>query len=451
MSDLAGRLPELSTEVPGPASRNLAERLRAVEAQNITFLGERFPVFWDEAAGANVRDADGNVFLDLTGAFGVALAGHANPLVTARIEAQVKHLVHGMGDVHPPVVKVRLLERLARLSPWEHTRTILTGSGSEAVEVALKTAALATGRHGVLAFRGGYHGLTAGALSVTHRSHFRAPFRERLFAGVAFAPFPQESGDDVEIALDSARDHLESGAPGGHAIGAVIVEPIQGRAGVRVPPPGFLAELTRLARAAGCVMIMDEIFTGFGRTGDLFASVAADAVPDILCVGKAMGGGVPIGACMGSAAVMDAWPPSTGEAIHTSTFLGHPLAAAAAMGFLDELEEGDIVARVRQVGEALEGELRSALDGVGGVRELRGRGLMLAIELAAADGLPFAGGGAGVAEEALERGILVLPAGDVGQVVALAPPVTLTSEQREFAAREITTCIRSVLSRYREG
>jgi 4-aminobutyrate aminotransferase/(S)-3-amino-2-methylpropionate transaminase len=440
MTDFGMELPRLRGPVPGRASKALAGRLRAVESRNVTFLGEAFPVFWEEARGANVRDADDNVFLDFTGAFGVALAGHRNPLVTARVAAQTEQLVHGMGDVHPPAGKVELLERLAHLSPWNRTRTLLCGSGSEAVEAALKTGALASGRSGVLSFRGGYHGLTAGALAVTHRAHFRAPFRDSLFSGVSFASFPTDDASAAR-ALEEVAGFIDVGAPGGHPIGTVIVEPIQGRAGVLVPPRRFLSELARLVRDAGCVLVMDEVFTGFGRTGDLFAGPADDAVPDVLCVGKALGGGLPIGACMARAEVMDAWPKASGEALHTSTFLGHPLSAAAALGFLDELEEGDLLRRVRTRGDSLMRGLVDALAGADGVREVRGRGLMLAVELAAPDGLPLAGGGAAVAERALAKGLIVLPAGDVGHVVELTPPAMLTDAQAEWGIATLTACV----------
>lgn len=445
MTDFGFEVPSFAGPVPGPASKKLADRLRVVESRNVTYLGEAFPVFWEEARGANVRDADGNVFLDLTGAFGVALAGHRNPLVTARVAAQAEQLVHGMGDVHPPAVKVHLLERLSRLSPWAETRTLLCGSGSEAVEAALKTGVLATGRPGVLSFRGAYHGLTAGALAVTHRAHFRAPFRASLFPGVAFAPFPTDAAS-AEGALEEVSRILDTGAPGGYAIGTVIIEPIQGRAGVRIPPPGFLAELVGLAREADCVVVMDEVFTGFGRTGELFAGPAAGALPDVLCVGKALGGGLPIGACMARADVMDAWPEASGEALHTSTFLGHPLAAAAALGFLDELEEGSLLRRARERGGAILRGLADALESTTGVREVRGRGLMLAVELAAPDGLPLVGGGIAVAERALAMGLLVLPAGDVGHVVELTPPAMLSDEQIDWGVATLAACVREELA-----
>jgi 4-aminobutyrate aminotransferase / (S)-3-amino-2-methylpropionate transaminase / 5-aminovalerate transaminase len=304
----------------------------------VTFLEEP-PIFWEAARGAQVVDADGNRYLDLTGAFGVAVAGHAHPRVVAALEAQARRLVHGMGDVHPPEIKVRLLERLAGLAPWAETRGFLANSGSEAVEAALKTALLATGRPGILAFEGSYHGLTLGSLATTARLAFREPFQSHLHGGVRFAPFPDAldglAAPDEELAraLDRVEEILAGGGPEGVPVGAVILEPIQGRGGVRVPLPGFVAGVVERARAAGAVVIFDEIFTGFGRTGRALRPCLGAGGrgwaggADLLCVGKALGGGLPLSACLGRREVMDAWPPSRGEALHTSTFLGHPLAS----------------------------------------------------------------------------------------------------------------------------
>lgn len=443
MSQLGALLPQISTAVPGPRSMALAERLRGVESRNVTHLSPHFPVFWEEAAGANVRDVDGNVYLDFTGAFGVSMAGHAHPAITARIRRQSETLTHGMGDVHPSALKVELLERLAALSPWPDARGVLASTGSEAVEIALKTAELATGRSGILSFEGAYHGLTLGSLAATARSDFREPFRRRLFEGVVFAPFP--AGGGMAHVLTVVEEALNQGAPAGHPIGAVIVEPIQGRAGVRIPAEGFLAALVELARRAGAMVIFDEIFTGFGRTGSMFAFQHEGVAPDLLCVGKALGGGLPLSACLGSERIMSAWPESTGEALHTSTFLGHPLSCAAALAFLDVLAEENLVERADALGGEIAGRLRHQLEGVVGVGEVRGRGLLIGIELASAGGQPLEGGGAAVASAALTSGLLTLPAGEAGHVVELAPPATMTSEQAEVGVGLLAAAIRSVL------
>jgi len=473
MDTFGDRLPELPVPPPGPATESLARRLRQVESRNVTSLSAELPVFWSEARGSNVRDADGNVFLDLTGAFGVALAGHAHPRITETIRRQAGRLVHAMGDVHPPEVKVRLLERLGELTPWPDPRTVLASAGSEAVEVALKTALLATGRPGIVAFRGGYHGLTLGALAATARDDFRAPFRSRLYSGARFVPFP-EDGSEGEThaaeALHALEEVLEVAEREGDPVGAVIVEPIQGRGGVRVPPPGFLAGVARRARAAGALLILDEVFTGLGRCGRVFAFQEEEGVePDLLCLGKALGGGLPLSACVGPASVMDAWPESAGEALHTSTFLGHPLACASALAFLEILEEEDLPARAREKGGRLRGLLEEELAGVPHVGGVRGRGLMLGVELvkegdssgtdrgirdvvgprrADVAGLrvlpPWPGGGARAARSALREGLLVLPAGDASEVVEITPSALIGEEQMQWAGKTLGRILREL-------
>lgn len=443
MADFGELLPQVTVPPPGPASRSLAARLRRVESRNVTFLGERFPVFWEEARGANVRDADGNVYLDLTAAFGVALLGHRAPEVAAAVAEQSGRLVHGMGDVHPPSVKVALLERLAAVvaegtgDAMPTPRAVLATSGSEAVEVALKTAHLATGRSGVVAFRGGYHGLTLGALSATARPYFRAPFGTRVPRGVAWAPFPVRE-EEVDEVLAAVEGWLARGVEGEVPVGAVLLEPVQARGGVRVPAPGFGERLTALAREYGTLVVADEIYTGLGRCGALLASARVGLAPDLVCLGKVLGGGLPLSACVGSARVMDAWPESPGEALHTSTFLGHPLACAAGIAVLDRVREG-IPEKARALGGRLLHGLRDALEGVEGVREMRGMGLLLGIELSP-------GQGAAVAEEALQEGILVLPAGDDGEVVELSPPVSLTTQQEAAAVDGVARAVRKVLA-----
>ncbi len=427
---LGGLLPSIVAEPPGRASRKFMDRLRAVESRNVTYADDAWPVFWAEAHGANVRDADGNVYLDLTGAFGVSLLGHGHPSVVAAIKDQSGRLIHGMGDVHPSGRKVELLERLCALAPWETARAVLASSGSESMEIALKTAQLATGRPGVIAFEGGYHGLTLGPLAATDREHFRAPFLDRLYEGVAFAPFPDFATDGEEaseLALEAVRGALDEGAPNGDPIGAVVIEPVQGRAGVRVAPHGFMASLSRMVADSGALLVADEIFTGFGRCGAIFASERVGLSPDILCVGKALGGGLPMSACLASDSVMDAWPASEGEAVHTSTFLGHPLSCAAALAFLDVLEVEAVVARSRVLGSRMLETLRRRLGRSAAVRDVRGLGLMIGIDLGEH------GSAVSLAKAALRQGILVLPAGRRGHVVQLAPPADLTDPQADFA------------------
>jgi len=442
------QLPDVRVPPPGPRSRAMSVRLAEVESRNVTFSGEAWPIFWEEASGANVRDVDGNVYVDLTGAFGVALLGHRHPSILEAIDRQARRLLHGMGDIHPPAAKLELLERLVAITPWDDTRVVLSSTGSEAVEGALKTARLATGRPGILAFEGAYHGLTLGALATTERRHFRGPFAERLYAGVAFAPFPDPLRDrtpDGSEALERIAELLGRGAPNGDPIGTVIVEPVQARGGVRIAPQGFMAALSDLASEHDALVVADEIFTGLGRCGAPFASERVGLRPDIVCVGKALGGGLPLSACLAPRGVMDAWPPSSGEAIHTSTFLGHPLACAAAVASLDVIEHDRVAERAERLGAELVAGLADRAQALPGVAAVRGLGLLIGIELCApGGGSPAPDAGTRVAEEALRRGLLLLPAGADGRVVELTPPVCLTRRQVEHAIDVLSSIIEDV-------
>jgi 4-aminobutyrate aminotransferase-like enzyme len=426
----------------------MAVRLGRVESRNITYRTPEFPVFWEEAGGANVRDVDGNVYLDLTGAFGVSAAGHTPAGVVEAIRDQAGRLIHGMGDVHPPAKKVEFLEELAGLGPWPDSRAILGSSGSEAVEAALKTALLVAGRPGILAFEGAYHGLTLGSLATTYREDFRGPFLSRLYKGVRFAPFPdsREGARAVKKSLERVRFLLRE-ANGGDEVGAVIIEPIQGRAGVRIPPPGYLEALADLTWNAKALLIFDEIFTGLGRTGTLFAFLHEGVVPDLLCLGKGLGGGLPLSACVGPARIMNAWPPTRGEALHTSTFLGNPLSCAAGLAFLKELRDGELVARSKLLGERLLGRLRAALEGVPEVSEVRGRGLLLGVDLKRpGSNAPIRKAAVRASTLALKEGILVLPAGAAGNVLELSPPLVITEEQLDWAVPRLKRVIEAALA-----
>jgi 4-aminobutyrate aminotransferase-like enzyme len=389
-------LPLLKTKIPGPKSRALARQLHRYESRNVTYVSDRWPIFWKRARGANVWDVDGNRYIDLTAAFGVASVGHANPRVVAAMQKQSRQLLHAMGDVHPHELKIRLARELTSLTFGRRAaRVVFANSGAEAVEVALKTAAIHTKRPGVIAFEGAYHGLTYGALDTTSRADFRAPFHKQLGHFTAHVPY----GRIPEVA------HLEN-------YGAVIVEPIQGRGGIVVPPDDFLPKLRHFCDAHGLVLIFDEIYTGFCRTGRWFASQHWHVVPDMFCLGKGMTGGFPMSACVARADVMDSWPESRGEAIHTSTFLGNPVGCAAALAAIDEMKRLKLAERSERLGAHLQSRLK-----------LRGRGLMLGLEV---------GDAVAAAEDLLRQGILVLPEGDRNEVLGITPPLTITPRQLDF-------------------
>lgn len=403
-------LPRLVTPVPGPRSQEMARALRDCESPNVTYLAPDFPVFWDRAEGCLVTDVDGNTFLDVTAAFGVAAVGHSHPRVVQAVQAQAAQLLHGMGDVHPSGVKVSLCERLAQTVPLPDAQVILGQNGSDAVEAALKTAKMATGRPGILAFAGGYHGLSYGALEATARDDFRRPFADQLGRFAAHLPYGGPL-DEVAATL--------SGGP----FGAVLVEPIQGRGGIVVPPPGWLRGLRDVCARLGVLLIFDEIFTGWGRTGDWFACQFDDILPDILCIGKAMGGGLPISACVASRSLMACWPVSAGEALHTSTFLGNPLACAASLAAISVLEREHLPERARSVGAFFKTQLLNLHERHPKyIADVRGRGLMLGLELASPD-IALS-----LVPAALRRGLIVLPAGD-GRVLEFVPPLVITETQ----------------------
>jgi 4-aminobutyrate aminotransferase/(S)-3-amino-2-methylpropionate transaminase len=435
-----GRLPpNVTVPPPGPESRRLAAELARVESPNVTYLADDFPVFWDEAKGANVRDVDGNVYVDLTAAFAVAGPGHAHPRIVAAVQAQAARLMHGMGDVHPPTVKVDLLHALAKVAPGGLRRAVLASSGAEAVEAALKTAAIATGKPRVLAFQGAYHGLTYGALAASGRDDFKAPFTAQLGRIAAFAPYPyvyrSTFGRDPDEVCAATLRHVEQLLDAAADVGAILVEPVQGRGGDVVPPDGFLPALQRICNERGLLLVLDEIYTGFGRTGRWFACEHWGVVPDLLCVGKGMTGGMPFAACIGTDTVMEAWPRSTGEAIHTSTFLGHPLGCAAALASIAVLREERLVERSAELGARLLARLRETTSDHPRVGEVRGLGMMIGIELVrdreSREPAPELAGR--VVVETLRRGVLTLGGGIHGNVLSLSPPFVLTDEQADAA------------------
>ena len=380
-------------------------------------------------------DAEGQRYLDLTAAFGVAAAGHANPNVVRAGQQQMSCLLHGMGDVHPHALKAQLCRELSRITfeRWSRGKrtgkTIFCNSGFEAVEAALKTAVLGTGKQGVLAFEGGYHGLGYGSLNVTHRKYFRSPFQSQLKQFGHFVPFPAEN--DSLPALQEAVQKILAKTE----IGAVLVEPMQARGGILIPPPGFLPMLRKVCDEHRAVLILDEIYTGFGRTGAWFACEHSKTIPDLICLGKAMTGGFPLSACVGEGRYMDAaWPASPGEALHTSTFLGHPVGCAMALAQIAELGRkpaggSDLIAASRVKGEVLL-EALSALSGPRNLRlSARGKGLLAGLEITSARGEPATAAALDIIKHMLQRGYILLPEGEYSNVIAFTPPLTITKRQ----------------------
>jgi len=407
-------LPRLVDRAPGPRSRRYGRQLEKVEAPVVNTIVDGLPSpLWQEALGANILDVDGNRWLDLTAGFGVAAVGHRHPRVVAAVRHQAGRLLHGLADVAAHPQRVQLAQRLVDLAPVPDAQVHFAISGADAVEIAIKTALLATGRPGLLVFDPAYHGTTLGALAATSRAAFREPFAAHLTPQVRRLPFgcPPES---------IAR-HLEAGG-----IGALLVEPIVGREGVLMPPAGWLAAAADSCRRHGTLLVADEIFTGFGRTGSLFAVTAEGVTPDLLCCGKALGGGLPIAAVIGRREHMAAWD-AAGEARHTATFLAHPLACAAALATLEILDEERLIDRSAALGAAAAERLADWPDRLAGVVATRGRGLLLGIEMESR------ARAAALVGAAHAQGVLLLAGGPEGRVVQITPPLTIRRRQLDFA------------------
>lgn len=332
-------------------------------------------IVYATGSGSNVTDVDRNRYVDLAGGFGALLLGHLHPAIKRVLLLQSERLLQALGDLYPADAKIALLERLTRLYPEPNAKGILAQSGSDAVSAALKTAKLATGRPGVVAFNAAYHGLGYGPLAACGlRESYRAPFAEELSPHVSFVPYPA-SADTAASTLALCRARLLRGD-----VGALLVEPVLGRGGVVAPPAGFLADLQNLAREQGALLIADEIWTGLGRAGAWLSSLAEGVTPDLICLGKGLGGGLPISAVIGSDAVMRSWRRDA-EVVHTATFAGAPLAASAAIATLDVLTREKLPERAAALGARYAAELRSALTGSDRVRDVRGRGFMLGVDL----------------------------------------------------------------------
>lgn len=413
--------PSLKTSIPGSRSQALAARLRKVECRNTTFLSDDFPIFWEKAHGVEVWDVDGNRYLDFTSGFGVAALGYTPDFSVDVLKDQASLLSHAMGDVHPTELKVQLCETLSRstFESWGagDGKTILTNSGAEAVEAALKTAWVWGDRLEVIAFENSYHGLTCGALSVTGRSDFRTPFQKELFSKTSFFPYPRFPEDlkDLETSL---RRKLSSGQ-----IAAMIVEPILGRGGEVIPPFGFLKLLRLLADEFQVLLIFDEIYVGWYRTGKRFACDHEGVIPDLICLGKAMTGLFPMGACVGKAEIMDRWPLSQGEALHTSTFLGNPLGCRMALAQIERLESLDL--DLEKKSRFFHEQIQKLSNAFPGLQFPRARGLLGGVDLIDSQGNPDTSRAIQIMIQSLKSGLILLMSGPSGNVLSLTPPLIM--------------------------
>jgi 4-aminobutyrate aminotransferase / (S)-3-amino-2-methylpropionate transaminase / 5-aminovalerate transaminase len=423
--------PLLRVPPPGPRSLELSFRHaeRGAPMGPKPAAGARpSGIVLTRAEGSNVYCADDNRYVDLAAGFGAMLLGHRHPRVAESLERQAQNLWQALGDVYPSEPKVRLLEALAELYPGGEAQVLLGQSGADALTAALKTALLFTGKPGVLAFAGSYHGLSYAPLAVTDlRPSYRVPFGDQLAKDVHFLPFPKDEAS-AERCLAEAERLWDQ-------VGAVVFEPIQGRAGVWPAPAGFWRELCDRAHSHGVLCIADEVWTGLGRAGAWLLGPALGAQPDLICLGKGLGGGLPISACLGPKSILSAWSRDE-EVVHTSTFAGAPLAAATALTTLEVLADEQLIERSYKVGTAFATELREQL-GDFPMAEVRGRGMMVGVDVA-----DFPGRGRGVQKALLERGYLTTSGGGERNVLVLTPALNTPQELLSTFA----TTLREVLA-----
>jgi 4-aminobutyrate aminotransferase/(S)-3-amino-2-methylpropionate transaminase len=438
----ATRVIELRTEIPGPRSRDILERERQTVARPLLVHG---PVVAAQARGSTITDVDGNTFVDFVGGVGVANVGHNHPRVVQAIHEQVDRFLHTDFTVVPYELYVELAERLGAVVPISGgTRSAFFNSGAEAVENAVKFARLLTGRQAVIAFEGAFHGRTLLALTLTSRTH---PYKTGLgpFAPEVYrAPFPNPyRGPDAERALAALERMLSTHVAPEH-VAAIVFEPEQGEGGFVPADPAFVLGLRKLCDEYGIVLVADEVQTGFGRTGRMFAMEHFDVEADLLVVAKSLAGGLPLSGVVGRAEIMD--DPHLGAI--GGTFIGNPVALAAAVAVLDVIDEEELVARATIVGGVIRSRMLEWQARWPRIGDVRGLGAMLAIELVRdpETRTPAPELVSAVIEEALQRGLLLLKSGVDGNCIRVLCPLTISDGELEEGLDAWENALGSVLS-----
>ena len=438
---------QLKTPIPGPKSRALAARREAAVPRG---LSHATPVYVARSQNACIEDVDGNCFLDFAGGIGCLNTGHRNPEIVYAIEAQLERFLHTCAQVTPYEEYVRLAERLNRVTPGKFAKkTMLVNSGAEAVENAIKIARAYTGRSGVVAFEDAFHGRTMMALALTSKTH---PYK------AGFAPFPPEvhripyaycyrcsySLQYPACDMHCAR-HLEDTfkrVVAAEDVAAVIAEPMLGEGGFVVPPPEFFKIIQEICRTHGVLFIADEVQSGFGRTGKLFACEHYSIEPDLIVTAKSLGGGLPLGAITGRTEVMDA--PGPGGL--GGTFGGNPVACAAANAVLDLFEQVDLLDRANEIGERFHRRARSWQSRFELIGDVRGLGGMQAIELVKSRDSrePAPDETKQVTKHCYEHGLITITAGTYGNVIRVLAPLVISDDQMDEALDVLEAALAAV-------
>ncbi len=421
------RRPQMKTAIPGPKATELIARDAKAMSPSFT---RAYPFVMERGEGCWVTDVDGNSFLDFTAGIAVVTTGHSHPRVVAAIEEQAKRFLHMSGTDFYYQSEIELAERLEeKILPGTPAKVFFTNSGAEAIEGAMKLARYATGRPSYIAFIGGFHGRTFGALSLTASKASQRRRFAPLLSSVFHAPFPSVSrGVTTDDTIARLEELFNTVAPA-ESVAAVFVEPIQGEGGYLVPPDDFLPRLRELTLKHGILLVADEVQSGMGRTGKLLAVEHWDVEPDIVCLAKGIASGLPLGAFIARAEQMS-WPPGS----HGSTFGGNPLACAAGLVTLDLLEEG-LMENATRVGAQLQDGLREIAQTHPQVTDVRGVGLMVALELKTAELA------AQLVQSAFERGLLLLTAGT--RAVRICPPLVVDPEAAATGLEIIAAALES--------
>ena len=439
-------LPEIQGPLPGPRARAIIERDARVISTSYT---RSYPLVAERGEGAIIVDADGNRFLDMNAGIAVVAAGHCHPRVAAAIRRQAEKLIHMSGSDFYYENMVRLAEKLAALSPGGVARRVFfTNSGTESVEAAMKLARYHTGRDKFIAFLGAFHGRTLGALSLTASKSVQRKGFGPLTPGVSHIPYAycyrcaygkQPETCAVEC-VKVIEDQLLKTILPAEEVAAIVLEPVQGEGGYVAPPKKFFDELKKVAAKHGILLIADEVQSGMGRTGRMFASEHFDFTPDILTIAKGIASGLPLGAMVARAEIMD-WKPGA----HASTFGGNPVAVEAALATIELLEES-LVEHAARMGEYMMLRLRQWPRKYECVGDVRGLGLMIGIELvkdrATRERAPALRDR--LVRTAFERGVLVLGAGP--NTIRLSPPLVITEQQADFAMDVLEAAIGAEIS-----
>jgi 4-aminobutyrate aminotransferase / (S)-3-amino-2-methylpropionate transaminase / 5-aminovalerate transaminase len=420
---------ELRTGIPGPKSKAILERKERVVAEPLSIF---LPVVIEHGEGATLTDIDGNTFIDFAGGVGCLNVGHANPRVTEAVREQAAKFLHTDFTVIPYETYVTLAERLVASAPISGAaKAAFFNAGTEAIENSIKFARAYTKRSAVVAFEGGFHGRTLLSLTLTSKTH---PYKAGLgpFAPEVYrVPFAQDyRGPTAREALAALERALVTQVAAEN-VAAIVIEPVQGEGGFVVAPPEFLAGVRRICDDNGIVLVIDEVQTGFGRTGKMWAIEHFDVEPDLMTLAKSIAGGLPLSSVLGRAEIMDA----PGDSAIGGTYVGNPVAQAAALAVLDVFEEDGLVERAAQVGDTIRERMLGWQERWPAIGDVRGLGAMLAIELVH-DGTtkdPAPELAMRIVEEAAERGLLLLKSGIYSNCIRVLVPLVITDAQLDEA------------------